>query len=260
MKIVIIGGSGLIGGKLTSKLREAGHEVVPASPKSGVDTLTGEGLAEALQGAQVVVDVSNSPSFEDEAVVHFFKTSTSNLLRAAALAGVQHHVIVSIVGVDRMPNLGYMRAKVVQERLVKDSKIPYTILRATPFFEFIGAIAELGADGPIIRLTDALFQPVAADDVAAELAKLVVGPPLNATVDLAGPERAPLAEFAARLLSAKHDSREVKTNPQAGYYGGQIEDGALVPGKSFSNRFNAFSRLASAYDGEQLGGSLGAPQ
>ena len=229
MKIVIIGGSGLIGGKLTSKLREAGHEVVPASPKSGVDTLTGEGLAEALQGAQVVVDVSNSPSFEDEAVVHFFKTSTSNLLRAAALAGVQHHVIVSIVGVDRMPNLGYMRAKVVQERLVKDSKIPYTILRATQFFEFIGAIAELGADGPIIRLTDALFQPVAADDVAAELAKLVVGPPLNATVDLAGPERAPLAEFAARLLSAKHDSREVKTDPQAGYYGGQIEDGALVP-------------------------------
>jgi uncharacterized protein YbjT (DUF2867 family) len=229
MKIVIIGGSGLIGSKLAIRLRESGQEVVPASPSSGVDTLTGKGLAEAIEGAQVVVDVSNSQSFEETAATQFFETSTGNLLRAEAAAGVGHHVILSVVGADRMANVGYMRAKLVQEKMVKDSKIPYTILRATQFMEFIGAIAESGADGNNIRLTTALFQPVAADDVAAELAQLVVGPPLNATVDLAGPEKAPLAEFGARFLNAKSDSREVKADLLAGYFGAQVENDSLVP-------------------------------
>lgn len=229
MKIVIIGGSGLIGSKLTIKLRESGQNVVPASPSSGVDTLTGKGLAEAVRGAQVVVDVSNSQSFEEKAATEFFETSTGNLLRAEVDAGVGHHVILSVVGADRMSNVGYMRAKLVQEKLVKESKVPYTILRATQFQEFIGAIAESGADGQTIRLTTALFQPVAADDVAAELAKIAVDPPLNATIDLAGPERAPLAGFAGRFLSAKGDTRELKADPLAGYFGAQVENDSLVP-------------------------------
>jgi uncharacterized protein YbjT (DUF2867 family) len=229
MKIVVIGGSGLIGKKLIPLLRARGQEAVSASPSSGVNTLTGEGLAEALQGAQVVVDVSNSPSFEDRAVLEFFETSTRNILAAEAAAGVGHHVALSVVGADRLPDSGYMRAKVAQERLIKGGKVPYTIVRATQFFEFVGAIAESGADGGAVRVPDAPMQPLAADDVAAALADVAVGPPANATLELAGPEAQPMAAFVRRALAASGDTRAVVADPQARYFGTALDARGLTP-------------------------------
>jgi uncharacterized protein YbjT (DUF2867 family) len=229
MKIVVIGGSGLIGKKLIPLLRERGHEAVSASPSSGVNTLTGEGLAEVLAGAQVVVDVSNAPSWEDRAVLEFFETSGRNLLAAEAAAGVGHHVALSVVGADRIPDSGYMRAKVAQERLIEGGKVPYTIVRATQFFEFIGAIAGSGADGGAVRLPDAPMQPLAADDVAAALADVAVGPPANAMVELAGPEAQSIAAFVRRALAAGGDKRTVVADPQARYYGAALGARGLTP-------------------------------
>jgi uncharacterized protein YbjT (DUF2867 family) len=230
MKIVVIGGSGLIGTKLVNRLREKGHEVVAASPASGVNTITGEGLAEVLAGAQVVVDVANSPSFEDKAALEFFETSGRNLMAAEAAAGVRHHLALSVVGADRLPEGGYLRAKVAQEKLIKASGIPYTILRSTQFFEFIGRIAESGADGDVIRLSPALVQPIASDDVVAALADLAVGQPLNATVEVAGPDAYPLDKLAGRVLAASGDRRQVIADVHARYYGAELDDRSLTPG------------------------------
>lgn len=230
MTIVVIGGSGLIGSKLLKILRERGNEVVPASPATGVDTLTGKGLDKALKGAQVVVDVSNSPSFEDTAVMKFFETSTRNLLAAEDKAGVKHHVALSIVGADRNPDSGYLRAKVAQEKLIKASTIPYTILRATQFFEFIGGIADAGTEGSTVRLTSAKLQPIAADDVAAALAPVVLGEPVNGVIEVAGPEPLPLSEMAQRWLTAKHDKRQVVADTKARYFGTELNDRSLTPG------------------------------
>ena len=230
MKIVVIGGSGLIGKKLIPLLRERGHEAVSASPSSGVNTLTGEGLAEALKGTQVVVDVSNSPSFEDKAVLEFFETSTRNILAAEAAAEVGHHVALSVVGADRLPDSGYMRAKVAQERLIQGGKVPYTIVRATQFFEFLGAIADSGAEGDTVRLSTAPMQPLAADDVAAALADVAVGAPLNVTVELAGPEAMSIAEFVGRFMAASGDKRTVIADPQALYTGAKMGSRGIAPG------------------------------
>jgi uncharacterized protein YbjT (DUF2867 family) len=230
MKIVVIGGSGLIGTKLVNKLREHGHEAVAASPASGVDTLTGAGLAEALTGTQVVVDVTNSPSFEDAAVLKFFETSTRNLLSAEAAAGVRHHVALSVVGADRLPDSGYLRAKIAQEKLIKAATVPYTILRATQFFEFIGRIADESTEGNTVRLPSALMQPVAADDVAAALARVATGEPVNGVTELAGPEPIRMDELARRLLSAKHDARQVTADVHARYFGAEVNDQSLTPG------------------------------
>jgi uncharacterized protein YbjT (DUF2867 family) len=230
MKIVVIGGSGLIGSKVVSKLRDRGHEVVAASPSSGVNTINGEGLSEALTGAQVVVDVANSPSFEDKAVMEFFETSGRNLLAAEAAAGVRHHVALSVVGTDRLLASGYFRAKLAQEELIKASKIPYTIVRATQFFEFVGAIAQSATDGPTIRLPPALMQPIVSDDVAAALADIALAEPLNGTVELAGPEPIRMDELVRRFLIANRDSRQVTTDPQAGYFGTAVNDRSLTPG------------------------------
>ena len=231
MKIVVIGGSGLIGKNLVSRLRAGGNDAVAASPSSGVDTLTGAGLAEALKGAQVVVDVTNSPSFEDAAVLKFFETSARNLLPAEAAAGVGHHVALSVVGADRLPDSGYMRAKVAQEKAIKAATVPYTIVRATQFFEFIGAIADGSTEGKTVRLPPALMQPIAADDVAAALADISVGRPLNGTIEVAGPEAIRMDELARRFLSAKRDPRQVSTDVHARYYGAQVDDRSLTPGK-----------------------------
>lgn len=230
MKIVVIGGSGLIGKKLVSNLRKAGHEVVAASPSSGVNTLTGEGLAAAMAGAQVVVDVANSPSFEDKAVLEFFETSGRNLLAAEAAAGVGHHVALSVVGTERLLASGYFRAKMAQEELIKASKIPYTIVRATQFFEFVGGIAQSATEGQTVRLSSALMQPIVSDDVAAALADVVVGPPLNGTVEVAGPEPIRLDELVRRFLKAKSDPRTVTTDAQARYFGTELNDQSLTPG------------------------------
>jgi uncharacterized protein YbjT (DUF2867 family) len=230
MKIMVIGGSGLIGKNVVSRLRKQGHDVVAASPASGVNTITREGLAEALMGTQVVVDVANSPSFEDQAVLKFFETSGRNLLAAEAAAGVGHHVALSVVGTDRLPDSGYFRAKLVQENLIKASGIPYTILRATQFFEFINAIIQSGADGDVFRLSPAHFQPIASDDVAAALAELAVGAPLNGTVEVAGPERLGLDVFAQQFLAAKGDKRRVIADVHAGYFGAALDDKSLTPG------------------------------
>jgi uncharacterized protein YbjT (DUF2867 family) len=230
MKIVVFGGSGLIGKKLVPILRKLGHEAVPASRSLGVNTLTGEGLAEALAGADVVVDVTNSPSFEDAAVLEFFETSNRNLLPAEAAAGVGHHVALSVVGADRLPDSGYMRAKVAQERLIAAGTVPYTIVRATQFFEFLGAIAGPPADGAVVRLSTGPMQPVAADDVAATLADVAVGPPVNGIIELAGPESLPLAEFVGRALTATGDTRTVVADPQARYFGTLLDDRGLNPG------------------------------
>src|SRR5919107_2467198 len=229
MKIVVIGGSGLIGSKVVKILRQRGHDVVAASPSTGVNALTGEGLAEALAGAQVVVDVANSPSWEDQAVLAFFETSSRNLLAAEAAAGVRHHVALSIVGADRTPENGYFRAKVAQERLIEASGIPYTIVRATQFMEFVGGIAEAGAEGDTVRLSSGPFQPIAADDVAAIVADVAIGAPRNGILDIAGPERGPLTGFAARFLRAVGDPREVVGDPEARYFGGRVEEHSLVP-------------------------------
>jgi uncharacterized protein YbjT (DUF2867 family) len=230
MKIVVIGGTGLIGSSLVEKLLKDGHEPVAAAPNTGVNTLTGEGLAEALDGAQVVVDVANAPAWGDAEVLDFFQTSARNLLAAETAAGVGHHVTLSVVGAERLPGSGYMRAKLAQEALVKAGPIPYTIVRATQFFEFIGRIAESGADGNTIRLSPALVQPEAADDVAVTLADVAVGAPLNDTVELAGPEAFRLDELAQRVLIANGDPRQVTPDVHARYFGAELNDKSLTPG------------------------------
>ena len=229
MKIVVIGGTGLIGSKTVAILRQGGHEVVAASPQTGVNTITGEGLEEAVAGTQVVIDLANSPSWEDQAVLDFFETSGRNLLPAEAAAGVRHHVAVSIVGTDRMPDNGYFRAKVAQERLVEKSGVPYTIIRATQFMEFLGGIAASGAGGSTVRLSPGLFQPIAADDVAAIVADVALAAPRNGIVEIAGPERAPLSDIIARYLKATGDPRTVVPDPEARYFGGRVEERSLVP-------------------------------
>jgi uncharacterized protein YbjT (DUF2867 family) len=229
MKIVVIGGTGLIGSKTVAILRQGGHEVCAASLKSGVNIVTGEGLQEAIAGAQVVVDLANSPSFEDKAVLEFFATSGRNLLAAEAKAGVRHHVALSIVGIDRTPDNGYFRAKVAQEKLVEASGIPFTIIRSTQFMEFLGGIADSSADGNIVRLSPGLFQPIAADDVAAIVADVALAAPRSGVVEIAGPERAPFNEFVARYLKAVGDPREVVSDPEARYFGGRVEEYSLVP-------------------------------
>ena len=229
MKIVVIGGSGLIGSKLVTKLREKGHEAIAASPASGVNTLTGEGLAEVLEGAAVVVDVSNAPSWEDAAVLEFFETSTGNLLGAGKAAGVGHHVALSVVGTERLTEGGYFRAKLAQEKLIKDSSIPYSIVHATQFFEFIERIADDATDGNAVRLPPALIQPIAADDVAATLGRVAVGPPLSGTVEIAGPDQFRLDELIRGVLKARNDPREVVADPEARYFGISPSERALLP-------------------------------
>jgi len=230
MTIVIIGGSGLIGTTLVKNLRQHGHEVVAASRSSGVNTLTGEGLKEALTGAQVVVDVANSPSFEDKAVLEFFETSGQNLLAAEADAGVGHHIALSVVGTDRLLASGYFRAKMAQENLIKASPVPYTIVRATQFFEFVSGIAQSATDGQTVRLPPALMQPIVSDDVAAALADIAVEQPLNGTIDLAGPEPIRMDELVRRFLSANRDARKVTTDVHALYFGIKLNDQSLTPG------------------------------
>ncbi|MEV4625151.1 SDR family oxidoreductase [Micromonospora sp. NPDC049523] len=235
MKIVVIGGTGLIGANLVNRLRAGGHDVVAASPSSGVNTITGEGLADAVAGAEAVVDVANSPSFEDAAVLEFFTTSGRNLLAAEVDAGVGHHIALSVVGADRLADAGYMRAKIAQEDLIKESGLPYTILRATQFFEFAGGIAQTSTDGDTVRLPPALVQPVASDDVAATLADIVPDPPRNGTIELAGPEKIGLDEFVRRFLAvdgAHHDVREVTTDVHARYFGYELDDSTITPGDS----------------------------
>src|SRR6185369_16310003 len=223
MKIVVIGGTGLIGSKTVAILRQGGHEVVAASPNTGVNTITGEGLKGAMAGAQVVIDLANSPSFEDKAVLEFFETSGRNLLAAESAAGVRHHVALSIVGTDRSDN-GYFRAKVAQEKLIKTSGIPYTIVRSTQFLEFLRGIADSSVDGNIVRLPPVLFQPIAADDVAANVADVALAAPRNGTVEIAGPERARFDEIVARYLKAAGDQREVVSDPEARYGGGRVDE------------------------------------
>jgi uncharacterized protein YbjT (DUF2867 family) len=229
MKIVVIGGTGLIGSKLVKLLRQRGQEVLAASPDSGVNTLTGEGLAEALAGAQVVVDVSNSPSFADAAVMDFFRTSTTNLLAAEAGAGVRHHVALSIVGADRLPQSGYLRAKVAQENLVKSSGAPYSIVRSTQFFEFLGRIADSATEGNVVRLPTAYVQPIVSDEVVGTLADVALGAPVNGTLEIAGPEKFRLDELVRRVLRTKHDARQVTGDIHAQYFGSELGDESLVP-------------------------------
>ena len=229
MKIVVIGGTGLIGSKLVEKLREDGHEPLAASPDTGVNTITGEGLADALNGAEVVVDVSNAPVWDDAAVMDFFQTSARNILAAEAAAGVKHHVTLSIVGADRLPESGYLRAKIAQEEAVKAGFVPYTILRATQFFEFIGGIADSSTDGDTVRLAPVFVQPESADDVAAALAEVALSEPVNGIVELAGPEQFRLDKLAQRVLSAKHDPRPVTADAHARYFGTELEDYSLTP-------------------------------
>jgi uncharacterized protein YbjT (DUF2867 family) len=229
MKIVIIGGTGLIGSRTVAILRQGGHEVVAASPNTGVNAITGEGLKEAMAGTQVVIDLANSPSFEDKAVLEFFETLGRNLLAAEVAAGVRHHVALSIVGTDRTPDNGYFRAKVAQEKLIKSSGIPYTIIRSTQFLEFLRAIADSGADGNTVRISHGLFQPIAADDVAAIIADVAVAAPRSGIVEIAGPERAPFNEIVARYLKAMGDPRQVVSDPEARYFGGRVEERSLVP-------------------------------
>jgi uncharacterized protein YbjT (DUF2867 family) len=230
MKIVVIGGTGLIGSKLIEKLRKHGHEPLAASPDTGVNTLTGEGLGEALEGAQVVVDVANAPVWDDEAVLDFFQTSSRNVLAAETAAGGRHHVTLSVVGADRLPESGYLRAKLAQEEAVKAGSVPYTIVRATQFFEFIRRIADSSTEGDSVRLSPALVQPEAADDVASTLADVAVGAPLNDTIELAGPEAFRLDELARRVLKASDDPREVTADVHARYFGAELDDRSLTPG------------------------------
>jgi uncharacterized protein YbjT (DUF2867 family) len=229
MKIIVIGGTGLIGAKTSAILRQRGHDVVAASRKSGIDAVTGKGLNEAMAGAAVVIDLANSPSFEDKAVMAFFETSGRNLLAAEDAAHVKHHVALSIVGTDRTPENGYFRAKLAQEKLIEASGIAYTIVRATQFMEFLEAIAAASTDGKVVRLAPGLFQPIAADDVAAIVADIALAPPRNGIVDIAGPDRAPFNEIIARYLKAVGDPREVVRDPEALYWGGRVEERSLVP-------------------------------
>lgn len=229
MKIVVIGGNGLVGANVVGRLSRSGHEVVAASPRSGVNTITREGLASALSGAQVVVDVTNAPSFEDQAVLEFFETSTRNLLAAEAAAGVGHHLALSVVGAEHLPDSGYMRAKAAQETLIKAARVPYTILQSTQFFEFVGGIVQSGTDGGAIRVSPALLQPIASDDVATVLAELAVGAPVNGTVEVAGPERIPLDVIARTYLAANGDKRQVIADVHARYFGTELDDRSLTP-------------------------------
>lgn len=229
MKIVVIGGSGLIGSKVVTILSKHGHEAVPASPATGVNTLTGEGLTDVLSGASVVVDVSNSPSFADGPVMEFFTTSTNNLLKYEADAGVRHHVALSVVGSDRLPDSGYLRAKVAQEKLIEESSIPYSIVRATQFFEFVNAIADSATDGNTVRLPPVRFQPMAADDVANAVAEVAMGAPLNKIVEIGGPESFRFDELIRRSLTARNDPREVIADPQARYFGAHLSERSIVP-------------------------------
>jgi uncharacterized protein YbjT (DUF2867 family) len=230
MKIVVIGGTGLIGSKLVGKLRENGHEAVAASPQTGVNSVTGEGLREALRGAAVVVDVSNASDWDDDAVMHFFQTSTRNLLAAEAAAGMGHHVALSVVGTERLSESGYFRAKIAQEALIKDSSIPYSIVHATQFFEFMDGIADAGTEDNTVRLPAAGIQPIAADDVASALARIAVGAPLNGTIEIAGPERFRLDELIRERLRERNDQREVITDPHARYFGIAPGERTLLPG------------------------------
>jgi uncharacterized protein YbjT (DUF2867 family) len=228
MRIVVIGGTGRIGSGVVARLRAAGHEAVAASPASGVDTLTGAGVAEVLVGTDVVVDVSNSPSFADDDVLHFFRTSTSTLLAAERAAGVGHHVALSIVGADRMPDSGYMRAKVAQEELIRTGGVPWSVLRSTQFFEFLGGIVAGGTDGDVVRLSDALMQPVAADEVVETLTGVATGPPVGGIVEVGGPEALPIAELGRRWLRNRGDQREVVADHAVGYFGEVVDDTSLV--------------------------------
>ncbi|MCY1008096.1 SDR family oxidoreductase [Nannocystis pusilla] len=230
MKIVVIGGTGLIGSKLVHLLRQRGHEAAAASPASGVDTVTGEGLAAALAGADIVVDVANSPSFADKAVLEFFTASGRNLLAAEAAAGVKHHVALSVVGTDRLAESGYFRGKIAQEQLIRGAAVPYTIVRSTQFFEFLGGIVQSGADGDVVRLSPAFVQPIASDDVALAMADFTLGEPVGGIVEIAGPERVRLPELVRRWLAATQDPREVVADPGARYFGARLEDDTLVPG------------------------------
>ncbi|QSX74696.1 SDR family oxidoreductase [Lysobacter arenosi] len=232
MKIVVIGGTGLIGTKLCNNLRELGHEAIAAAPNTGVNTITGEGLKEALQGADVVVDVANSPSFEEKAVLEFFETSGRNLLAAEAAAGVKHHVALSVVGSDRKPGNAYFRAKLAQEKLIRDSGMPYSILRATQFFEFLNAIAHDGAKDQAIHISTAAFQPLAATDVAAALTKVTLAEAKNQVVEVAGPDRRPMVDFVKEYLKFYKESREVVADANAEYFGVAIDDGSLTPGEN----------------------------
>jgi uncharacterized protein YbjT (DUF2867 family) len=232
MKIVVIGGTGLIGSKLVNKLREHGHEAVAAAPNTGVNTITGEGLAEVLKGASVVVDVSNSPSWDDAEVLRFFETSTRNLLTNEAAAGVRHHVALSVVGTDRLSESGYMRAKIAQEKLIKESSIPYSIVHATQFFEFLKGLADISMVGDKVHLPPVLFQPIAADDVASGLAKIAVGSPLNATAEIAGPEQFRVDEMVRQRLVSLKDSREVVADSNARYGGARVSENTLLPGNN----------------------------
>lgn len=232
MKIVVIGGSGLIGSKLVPKLRAQGHEAVPASPDSGVNTLTGKGLAEALKGASVVVDVSNSPDWKDAAVLNFFETSTRNLLTYESAAGVKHHVALSVVGTDRLSQSGYFRAKIAQEKLIKEGSIPYSIVHATQFFEFLKGLADISMDGGKVHLPPVLFQPMAADDVAAGVATVALASPVNGLVEIAGPEQFRVDELVRRRLATLNDSREVVADPEARYAGAKLDERTLLPGKN----------------------------
>jgi len=229
MKIVVIGGTGLIGSKLVTKLTARGHEAVPAAPNTGVNTLTGEGLADVLAGASVVIDVSNSPSFEDTAVMNFFQTSTRNLLAAEAAAGVKHHVALSIVGTERTPEIPYFRAKLAQENLIRESGIPYSIVHATQFFEFVKGIADSATEGNTVRISHVLIQPMAADDVASAVGEVAIEAPLNGTLEIAGPEQFRFDDFVRRGLSARNDPREVVVDPHAQYFGAELKERTLVP-------------------------------
>jgi uncharacterized protein YbjT (DUF2867 family) len=249
MKIVVIGGSGFIGSKLVPKLRERGHEAIAASPNSGVDTLTGEGLAEVLKGASVVVDVSNSPSWEDAAVLKFFETSTGNLLKYGADAGVKHFVALSVVGTERLSESGYFRAKIAQEKLIKNSTIPYSIVQATQFFEFLNGIADISMHGDKVHLAPVLFQPMAGDDVASGVVRVAIEQPINGTVEIGGPEPFRMDELIRRRLAQLNDPREVITDPNARYSGAAVDERTLVPGKDArlgETRFNTWVTQAAA--------------
>lgn len=230
MRIVVVGGRGRIGARLVTTLTRGGHDVVAASRRSGIDVVTGEGLAEALRGASVLVDVSDSPSFEDAAVMTFFTTTTRNLLTGEAAADVGHHVMLSVVGIDRLPQVGYYRAKLAQEKLIKGSSIPFSIVRATQFFEFLKSIADAATHGSVVRVPPARIQPIAADDVARALAEIATGTPLNGTVEIGGPESFNMAALMQRVLAAQNDPREVIADPQARYFGGALSERSLVPG------------------------------
>jgi uncharacterized protein YbjT (DUF2867 family) len=249
MKIVVIGGSGLIGSKLVIKLREHGHEAVAASPDSGVNTLTGEGLAEVLKRASVVVDVSNSPSWEDAAVLKFFETSTRNLLTYEAAARVGHHVALSVVGTDRLLESGYFRAKIAQEKLIRESSIPYSIVHATQFFEFLKGLADISMEGDKVHLPPVLFQPMAADDVASGVAKIAVGPPVTGIVEIGGPEQFRVDELVRRRLASLKDPREVISDPHARYDGAEVSERMLLPGKDArlgETRFDTWLKQSAA--------------